>query len=153
MVQNAFKIHSKRFEVAPQAHLKAIPRTSTGSRCIQNTFKTARGCSPNAHQSHLKNIKSFKSHSKYNHDHLRLHLKRASKLSQELQACSRPRRTRSGWPSLPVELPCARCLCWMQAARMHTDMHGRHGEGVAMLRRNDMRFGESVPAVWCKLRL
>ena len=40
MVQNAFKIQSKRFEVAPQTHFKAISRIPNGSKHIQNTIKT-----------------------------------------------------------------------------------------------------------------
>ena len=40
MVQNAFKIQSTLFEVAPQTHLKAISRTSNGAACIRKTSKT-----------------------------------------------------------------------------------------------------------------
>ena len=153
MVQNAFKKQSMLFEAVPQTHLKAISRTSNGSKSIRNqstvceaapqthtnaisrtsnrskfiqtTNTTIWGCTSNAPQSYLKNFK---------HVHnLVAHVP-------------------DGHPFLHVELPCASCLCWMQAARMHSDMHGRHGEGMAMPRRSNMRFEESVPAVWCKLR-
>ena len=77
--------NEKHVEVAPQTHLKAISRTSNGSKCIQNTIKTIWGCTSNAPQSNPKNIKWLKMLSNNYQSCLRLHLKRTSNPSQEFQ--------------------------------------------------------------------
>ena len=158
--------------MAPQTHLKNLKWFKLHSKSNQKRFEVETQKAP---QTNLKNLKWFKFNSKSNQNDLRLNLKGASNQSQEPQMVQIPFKKQSkrfevepqrhlklshnsldrtphrfeqgprskhvhnllahipdDHPLLDVELSRASCLCWKQATRMHSDMHGRHGERMAM---------------------